>query len=201
MPARSKGSFIDFSVPLEVLHIVLCPEFLHSLLGERSQRVLPDHLAEVGASKTYIGLYMNITSLMMVVLAIPLSLHADRFGRKRLFMWAYATAMVSYAGSFLLPANLPALAALRVAGSLLICLAFTVQTSEVFGLLPRDRRFSGMAFYGISGLAANPIGTFAGEIINGALGARVAVRRGVHVYYRGTRSSDSPPLQRAGRRR
>ena len=134
--------------------------------------VLPDHLAAVGASKTYIGLYMNITSLVMVLLAIPLSDHTDRFGRKRLMIWGYITALFSLAGSFFLSDKLIALVVLRIAGSLLFCLAFTVQTAEMFGRLPRERRFSGMAIYGISGLLANPLGTFLGEALNDSLGPR-----------------------------
>lgn len=134
--------------------------------------VLPDHFATIGASKTYIGLYMNITSLVMVALAIPLSDHADRFGRKRLIMWGYATALIAFAGSFLLSEHLVILVFLRAISGFIFCLAFTVQTAEMFGLLPRSRRFSGMAIYGISGLVANPFGSFIGELINGSIGAR-----------------------------
>ncbi len=134
--------------------------------------VIPDHLASVGASKTYIGLYMNINSLVLVALALPLSDHADKFGRKRLILAGYAAGLVSAAGAFVFPANLPLLAAMRAIGSFLFCAAFTIQMSEMFGRLPRERRYSGMALYGVSGLLANPLGTWIGELLAGTVGAR-----------------------------
>lgn len=134
--------------------------------------MMPDHLSAIGASKTYIGLYMNITSLVMVACAIPLSDHADRFGRKRLIMWGYAIALVSFVLSFFVPDRLLPLVALRAGSGFIFCLAFTVQTAELYGRLPRERRFSGMAIYGISGLLANPFASFIGEVLNATLGAR-----------------------------
>jgi hypothetical protein len=40
---------------------------------------------------------------------------------------------------------------------------FTIQGTEAFGLFTRERRMSGMAVFGISGMSANPVGTFIGE--------------------------------------
>lgn len=134
--------------------------------------VMPDHLAAIGASKSYIGLYMNTNSLVMVALAIPLSDHADRFGRKRLVVWGYLAALTAFAGSFFLYDRLFVLVLLRALSSLIFCLALSVQLAELYGRLPRERRFSGMAMYGISGLVANPAASFAGELISGAAGAR-----------------------------
>lgn len=134
--------------------------------------MMPDRLAAIGASKTYIGLYMNIGSLMLVALALPLSDHADKFGRKRLVVWGYVLALASLAGSFLYSESLAVLAFMRALGALIFCLAFTVQTSELFGRLPRERRFSGMAIYGISGLFANPLASFIGEVVAARFGAR-----------------------------
>lgn len=134
--------------------------------------VLPDHLAAVGASKTYIGLYMNVNSLILVVLAVSLSDHADRFGRKRLILLGYALGLVASALSFVFSDNLAVLALLRVLGSLLFSVAFTIQNAEIFGRLPRERRYSGMALYGVSGLLANPLGSFIGERLAVTVGAR-----------------------------
>jgi predicted MFS family arabinose efflux permease len=134
--------------------------------------VLPDHLASVGASKSYIGMYMNLNSLVLVVLAVPLSDHADLFGRRRLILWGYAGGLASAGLSFLFPANLAVLVLLRGLGSLLFTVSFTIQNAEVFGRLPRERRYTGMALYGVSGLLANPIGSFSGERLAAAAGAR-----------------------------
>ena len=136
--------------------------------------VLPDHLSAIGASKTYIGLYMNVNSLMLVILAVPLSDHADVFGRKRLILLGYILGLTAAASSFAFSENLTALAFLRVLGSLLFSVAFTIQSAEMFGRLPRERRYSGMAIYGVSGLLANPIASFIGERLAVTVGARWA---------------------------
>ena len=57
--------------------------FLQSFLvfcGLNVMNVLPDHLVSIGASKTYVGLFMNIGSLALVLLVAPLSHFTDRIG-------------------------------------------------------------------------------------------------------------------------
>jgi predicted MFS family arabinose efflux permease len=134
--------------------------------------VIPDHLASLGASKTYIGFYMNLTALALVLLVIPLSRFSDRLGRKRLMIAGYATALASAGLSFFFAGDLVALALLRVPGTLLFCVVFTIQTTEAFRLIPRERRISGMAIYGTSGLVANPVASFIAERTLDGPGAR-----------------------------
>ena len=125
--------------------------------------VIPDHLASLGATKTYIGLFMNINSLALVLLVVPLSRWSDRIGRKRLMLAGYALALLSAALSFFFSDNLTVLALLRVPGTGLFCVVFTIQLTEAFGLIPRERRMSGMAVFGVSGLLSNPFASFIGE--------------------------------------
>jgi len=125
--------------------------------------VIPDHLAALGASKTYIGLFMNVNSLVLVLAVVPLSRWSDLIGRKRLMLAGYATALLSAALSFFFADDLVALALLRLLGTVLFCAVFTIQITEAFGLIPRERRMSGMAVFGVSGLAANPVASFIGE--------------------------------------
>jgi MFS family permease len=87
-------------------------------------------------------MYMNLNSLVLVVLAVPLSDHADLFGRRRLILWGYAGGLASAGLSFLFPANLAVLVLLRGLGSLLFTVSFTIQNAEVFGRLPRERRYT-----------------------------------------------------------
>lgn len=134
--------------------------------------VIPDHLASVGASKTYIGFYMNLNALALVLLVIPLSRFSDRLGRKRLMIAGYATSLAFAALSFFFADDLVALALLRALGTLLFCAVFTIQTTEAFSLIPRERRISGMAIYGTSGLVANPVASFIAERTLDGLGAR-----------------------------
>jgi len=134
--------------------------------------VLPDHLAGLGASKTLVGLFMNVNSLALVLLVVPLSRYADRLGRKSLMMWAYSSALSTAALSFVFADSLAALMVLRILGVGLYCVVYTLQASEAFGLFPREYRVSGMAVFGISGIVSNPIGAFIGERLLEGPGAR-----------------------------
>ncbi len=134
--------------------------------------VLPDHLAGLGASKTWVGLFMNVNSLALVLLVVPLSRYADRMGRKRLMMWAYASALFAAALSFAFADSLAALMVLRILGVGLYCVVYTLQASEAFGLFPREYRVSGVAVFGISGIVSNPVGAFIGERLLEGPGAR-----------------------------
>jgi len=127
--------------------------------------VFPDHLAGLGASKTYIGLFINLNSLALVLLVIPLSRHTDRIGRKRLLIAGYLGTLVFAAGSFVFADSPAWLLLFRIPGVLLFCAVFTVQGAEAFNLFPRERRLSGVAVYGVSGLVANPVGVLIGEAI------------------------------------
>jgi len=134
--------------------------------------VLPVHLAALGATKTWIGLFINVNALALVLLVVPLSRYADRIGRKRLMMWAYSSTLVTAAASFIFSESLTALMVCRILGVGLFCLAFTIQGTEAFGLFTREQRVSGMAVYGISGIVSNPVGSFIGERILAGPGAR-----------------------------
>lgn len=127
--------------------------------------VLPDYLEGIGASKPYIAMFMNVNSLLLVLLVAPLSLYTDRIGRKRLLLGTYVLAILSFAGMFWLSTSLPFLAVFKLAGTLLFCAAFTIHGVEAFELLPRQYRVAGMAIYGISGLASNPVASFLGEMV------------------------------------
>lgn len=134
--------------------------------------VLPDHLANIGASKTYVGLLMNMNSLGLLLLVVPLSHFADRIGRKRLMLAGYVTALVSAVGAFIFTDSLTFLALFRIPAVLLFYVVFTIQGAEAFGLFPRERRMSGMAVFGISGMSANPVGAFIGETLLEGPGVR-----------------------------
>lgn len=134
--------------------------------------VLPDHLASIGASKLYISLFMNIGGPALVLAIGPISRYADRIGRKRLMLVSYAAALVSSALSFAFGSSPLVLALARPLSIGLFCLVFTIQGAEVFGLFPRERRMSGLALFGISGIAGNPVGTIIGErLLSGPGGA------------------------------
>jgi len=173
--------------------------------------VLPDHLARIGASKTYVGLFMNINSLALVILVVPLSRYADRIGRKRLILSGYALALVSAVLSFFFYESLGILGLLRVLGVLLFCAVFTIQGTEAFGLFTRERRMSGMAVFGISGMSSNPVGAFIGErliegpgvpwlfvavFILGAVGMAIAAFYPYHEPGRGERPTSIMKLAR-----
>ena len=127
--------------------------------------VIPDYLATLGANRGFIGMFMNVNSLVLVLLVIPLSRFTDNFGRKKLLIAGYCLAILSFALSFIFPSNLWFLAAMRLVGSLAFCAYFTIHTVEVFELLPRDRRMAGMGIFGISGLLSNPVSAEVGQLL------------------------------------
>ncbi len=140
--------------------------------GFNAYSVVPDYLAGLGASKTYIGLFVNLPALALVVLVVPLSRYADAIGRKRLILAGYAAVLATSAASFFFAPDLVALLLLRAFGTLFFCAVFTIQTTEAFGLIPRARRVSGMAIYGISGLLSNPVAAFLSERLLAGPGGR-----------------------------
>ena len=149
--------------------------FVQNLLafsGFNAYNVIPDYLASMGASKTYIGLFVNLPALALVALVVPLSRYADAIGRKRLVMAGYAMVLATSAASFAFADDFVALLLLRALGTLFFCVVFTIQTTEAFGLIPRARRVSGMAIYGISGLLSNPLAAFLSERLSAGPGGR-----------------------------
>jgi predicted MFS family arabinose efflux permease len=148
--------------------------FLQSFLafcGLNVLSVVPDHLVAIGASKTYVGIYMNVGSLALVLLVLPMSSFTDRIGRKRLLLATYALAIAGNLLSFALADDLAALMALRVTNALIFCTTFTIHPAEAFGMVPRDRRLTGMAIFGISGLLSSSMATWVGERVLMGLGA------------------------------
>ena len=125
--------------------------------------VIPPYLEFLGASKTYVGLFMNINSLALVLLVAPLARFTDLWGRKRLVMIGYILVLVSLLLMFIFSKDLVLLVVFRITGTLIFCLAFTIHGAEAFELLPRDKRASGAAIFGISGLLSNPVASLVGE--------------------------------------
>jgi MFS family permease len=127
--------------------------------------VLPDYLAALGAPHSYIGLFMNLGSLALVVLVLPLNRITQRIGRRRVLAISYLVSIGAAAGMFFISTNLALLLPLRALGTLAFCAAFTIHGAEAFELVPRARRIGGIAIFGVSGLLSNPVGTFVGERI------------------------------------
>lgn len=130
--------------------------------------VIPDWLVNLGATKTYVGFFMNINSLALVLLVLPLSHFTDRIGRRAIIIGGFLTGIVSLVLMIPFAQNLAALAILRTLGSLAFCAGFTIHGVEGFELIPVDKRVAGMAIYGISGLLSNPVSTFTGELVLGS---------------------------------
>lgn len=125
--------------------------------------VIPDWLVNLGATKTYVGFFMNINSLALVVLVLPLSRFTDRLGRRAIVITGYVVGILSLALMIPFSNSLTALAVLRTLGSLAFCAGFTIHGVEGFEIIPVGKRVAGMAIYGISGLLSNPVSTFIGE--------------------------------------
>lgn len=125
--------------------------------------VIPPYLQGLGASQTYVGFFMNINSLALVLFVAPLTRFTDHWGRKRLMVISYLLALASLVAMYLTADSLFWLAFFRITATPLFCLAFTVHGAEAFELFPREKRASGAAIFGISGLLSNPVSSLLGE--------------------------------------
>jgi predicted MFS family arabinose efflux permease len=132
-----------------------------------SLNMLPPYLSGLGATKAWIGLFQNIGALVMVFAVGFASPILARLEKKRALLVTYAIAAAAYGAMYFFSDNLGLLLLLRSLTGLTYLCGFTMNSSIAYGLLKPDRRASGIALFGISGIIANPIGSFLGEWLIG----------------------------------
>lgn len=125
--------------------------------------ILSGYLEQAGASKTYIGLFMNLNSLALVFFVLFLTHWTQKTGRKKVLMAGYLVSWLGYPLMFLFYDQLGWLLAFRLLGTLSFCASFTILAVEAFALIPKEKRMAGIAIFGIGGLLSNPVSAWAGE--------------------------------------
>ncbi|HBD93690.1 MAG: hypothetical protein A2015_04325 [Spirochaetes bacterium GWF1_31_7] len=132
-------------------------------LSHASINMLPSYLKGLGATNGYIGLFMNITSFMLMGYVLFFGKIANTLPRKPVLIAAHLLFVISMGGSFIFHDNLVLLFMLRITSSISYFFGYTINMNIMYDILPYDKRVRGIAFFGVSGILSNPVGAFIGE--------------------------------------
>lgn len=132
-------------------------------LSHASINMIPDYLNTIGASNSYIGLYMNINSLELLFFVMVLGTVASKLSRKPTLLIAHMSLFISMILSYLFADNLTIMMVLRFLSAVSYIFGYTINLNMIYDILPYEKRFRGVAFFGISGIISNPTGAFIGE--------------------------------------
>ncbi len=129
-----------------------------------SLNLLPPYLSDLGASKGFIGFFMNVNSLTLVLFVIFFSSKIGRINIKHILLSGFILQLISLIAMYFFPGDLLMLLFFRSMASFSYAFGFTLNSLLAFEILPKGSRVSGIAFYGISGVIANPAGSYLGEL-------------------------------------
>lgn len=132
-------------------------------LSHASVNMLPAYLSSLGASNGYIGLFMNINSFELLLFVILFGGIASRIARKPALVIGHLCFTLSMLAMFAFKDNLFLLFVMRLLSSISYVFGYTIDLNIVYDILPPEKRVRGVAFFGISGIIANPAGAFLGE--------------------------------------
>ncbi len=152
-------------LPLFINHffIKLFGIYFFFMLTTASLNLLPAHLVELGASRAFIGFFMNIPSLEMIFLTLFLGVLTNKYRRKSLLLLGMTLYLLSMIGMYWQWQNLNWLLIFRLLGSIAFGLGFSLIATFLFDHVPPTSRKSALALLGIAGIISNPIGSFLGE--------------------------------------
>jgi predicted MFS family arabinose efflux permease len=145
--------------------ILLFIENFFFFSSRNSLNMLPPYLTFLGASKGYTGFFMNVSSLMLVVFVLFFMGTVSRSGKKRLLLSSFSLQLISLIFMFVFPRNLVLLMALQFSAAFSYAFGYTINSSLAFDIIPPQKRISGIAIFGLSGVLAAPAGSFFGEKI------------------------------------
>lgn len=136
--------------------------------GHASLNMLPAFLKNsLGASSGYIGFFMNVNSIAMILFVALFGVYSNKIDKKISLLIGFALFIASMAVMFFNPDNLWVLLAARFISAPSYAFGFTMFTNIIFDILPKEKRSSGIALFGISGIMSNPVGAFFGEKVVG----------------------------------
>lgn len=132
--------------------------------------VIPPFLSELGASKSYIGLFMNTNALALVLYVLFFGHLVNRINKKSFLTAGFALMLFTMVGMYFFHTNLAALAFLKILSSISFAFGFTMIFTIAHALVPDDKRTAFIALFGISGLSASPVGSLISEGISDNIG-------------------------------
>jgi predicted MFS family arabinose efflux permease len=130
-----------------------------------SMNMLPAYLSSLGAGKGFIGLFMNINSLEIVIFVLIFGKYSNKINKKLSLVIGFFIFIISMIFMYLFFDNIIILFIFRIISSIAYVFGFTMITNILFEVLPVKIRTGGIALFGISGICSNPFGAFLGEKI------------------------------------
>ena len=147
---------------LDFIHLFII-SFLAQLC-QTSMLMISPYLSQIGGSRTYIGFFMNITSLTLVIFVFFFTHLSNRIDRKRFMLYSLGLFIISASVMFFFPASLTCLLIMKFFSSISYALCYTMLMNLAYEELPEAKRASGIALFGMSGIMSIPTGAFLGEI-------------------------------------
>lgn len=124
--------------------------------------LFPIYMGEIGASTTYIGLVMGLTSAMAVVLTWAFRNKIDFINKQKFLFYAGLGGLLVYLGYYV-RADLYTIPALRLLQGVFYSVGFTFGAALAVDLIPKHRRAGLIGLFGISGALTNAVGPFVAE--------------------------------------
>ncbi|HPO50674.1 MAG TPA: MFS transporter [Spirochaetota bacterium] len=128
--------------------------------------VIPTFLSSLGAGKTYVGFFMNLSSLEIVFFTIIFGKYLHFLKKKESLFISSIISIFSLFLSFLFSKNLVILMFLRFLSVVPFVFAFSMHTSVIFDIVKKEKRLTALAIFGTSGILSNPAGSFLSEVFS-----------------------------------
>jgi len=136
---------------------------LYAFSSITSMVILPVHLKDLGASNLYIGIFNSIPSIELILFVFIYGLIAYKINRRKLLIYSFIITIIFRFFMFLHYQSLPLLMLFMIFSSVSFAVGFTMLFSMIYDIIPNDKRRSAVAFYGISGIGSNSIGSILSE--------------------------------------
>jgi len=125
--------------------------------------LLPPYLSSLGASKTYIGFFMNLSSLEIVIFVIIFGKYIHHIKKKDAFIFSAILSIITFIGMYIFNKDLKILMLLRIFNGIPFVFCFSMYISIVFDIVKKEKWLTAIAIFGTSGILSNPIGSFLSE--------------------------------------
>lgn len=127
--------------------------------------LLPTHLSNLGATKSYIGFFMNIPSFELAIFILLYMKFFRNIKKTQMIVFGFIIFILSMIYMFFIYNSLILLLIIRLVSSVSYALGFVLLFSLAYDMIPMDKRIGGIAIYGISGILSAPVGSFLSEKI------------------------------------
>lgn len=139
--------------------------FLHLsfFLAINCLQILPAYLEKLGASKVYIGIFMNMRGLALIIYVLFLTKYLTNKSRKIPLLLSYLVFLFCLVGMSFSYRSLNLLFLFTIISSVPFALGFTMHVAIIHAIIPDHKRVGLFAVFGISGLLSNPLSAFISE--------------------------------------